>query len=187
MNKYTEYLYKILFEFDFEGVKEYTTMPVSVLTLIWTSLFLFVAKTSFSSGFSADFKFIFSILLYIIGILLVWFFSAIFFEIIAKIFNKAGKIRTLLELSGYSLLPYIFIAPFELLKKSSDIGYFLGTKIELLLFLWVMCIYATILRKTYDLEKTSSYLLVFLPVISIFFIIMWLIGTGFNLSYIYSV
>lgn len=187
MKNYAEILYKILFEFDFEGVREATTMPVAVATLMWTSLFLFFAKNSLKTGFGAEARFIFSMFFYLFGILLVWFLTAIFFEFIAKIFSKAGKVRTLLTLSSYSLLPYIFIAPFELIKKFSSVGYFLGTKLEILLFFWVIFIYAKALEKTYALEKASSYMLVFLPLISLFFAFIWLIGSAFNLGYIYSV
>ncbi len=187
MKNYIENLYKILFEFDFDGVKDATTMPIAVGTLTWTSLFLFLTKNAIHGKGLAELKFFFLLIFFVSGTLLVWLFSAIFFELLAKIFSQSGKIRTLLTLTSYSLLPYIFFPCFELMKKFSDAGYFFGTKLQFLLFLWVIIIYAKALAKTYDLKKSSSILLVFIPLISYIFLAMWLIGTMFNVSYIYSV
>lgn len=187
MKDYISNLYKVLFEFDFSGIKDSTTMPRAVLTILWTSLFLFVVKNINLGGFWGDFKFLSGMIFYLIGMYFVWFFTAIFFEFVMKIFGKAGKIRTLLTLSSYCLLPYIFIAPFELMKKFSDLGYFFGTKFELLLFFWVILLYARSLKETYDIENSSSYMLVFLPFVTFVFSLMWVIGSIFNLGYIYNV
>lgn len=187
MKNYIENLYKILFEFDFDGVKDATTMPIAVGTLTWTSLFLFLTKNAIHGKGLAELKFFFLLIFFVVGTLIVWLFSAIFFELLAKIFSQSGKIRTLLTLTSYSLLPYIFFPCFELMKNFSNVGYFFGTKLQILLFLWVILIYAKALAKTYDLKKSSSILLVFIPLISYIFLAMWLIGTMFNVSYIYSV
>lgn len=187
MNKYFVNLYKILFELDFDGIKDFTTMPMAFGTLVWTSLFLFFSTNSLPHTGFEDVKYFFSMLIYIAGTAMVWFLTAIFFELLAKIFSQAGKIRMLLTLSAYSLLPYIFFPCVELMKRFSSVGYFFGTKIQLLLFLWVIIIYGRALAKTYDLKKSLAYLLVFIPTISCFFLVMWLIGTIFNLSYIYNV
>ena len=187
MNKYIENLYKVLFENNFDDVKENTTILTAIGTICWTSLFLFFSKYHFSHGAFADLKLISSLILYLFSIYFFWFITALFFEFIAKVFGKAGNIRQLLMLSSYSLLPYIFMAPLEMMKKFSSTGYFWGTKFELLLFLWVIIIYASSLAKTYDLKKSSSYLLVFLPLVSFLFAFIWLIGSFFNLGYIYSV
>lgn len=187
MKNYIENLYKILFEFDFDGVKDATTMPIAVGTLTWTSLFLFLTKNAIHGKGLAELKFFFLLIFFVVGTLIVWLFSAIFFELLAKIFYQSGKIRTLLTLTSYSLLPYIFFPCFELMKNFSNAGYFFGTKLQILLFLWVILIYAKALAKTYDLKKSSSILLVFIPLISYIFLAIWLIGTMFNVSYIYSV
>lgn len=187
MKKYTENLYKIMFEFNFDGIAETLSLRDSVITLIVSSLFLFMAKHTFNTGSESEFFFAASIIMTIFGILFVWFAAGVFFNFVASIFDKGQKLKPLLVLSGYSLLPYILIAPFELMKKFSDIGYFWGTKLEILLFFWVIIIYAHSLAKTYNLEKTLSYMFVFLPLVSLFFAFIWLIGSIFNLGYIYSV
>ncbi|MGN0014121.1 MAG: YIP1 family protein [Candidatus Gastranaerophilaceae bacterium] len=185
MKKYTENLYKIMFEFNFDGIEDDLSLRKSIITLTVSSLFLFMAKHT--SGFSSEFFFLAEMIMSVFGVLFVWFITGVFFSFVALIFDKSKKLKKLLVLSGYSLLPYLLMAPFELMKKFSDIGYFWGTKFEILLFFWVIIIYAHSLAKTYNLEKTSSYMFVFLPLISLFFAFIWLIGSIFNLGYIYSV
>ena len=187
MEKYVENLYKVLFEFDFSDISKESPIYQGMLTLIWTSLFLYVPNHALPSGLSEDFLYIGGIGIYLIGILFVWVISAIFFDYIAKIFGNGGKIRSLLNLSSYSLLPYIFMAPFEILKNSSKIGYFFGTKLQILLLVWVIILYAKSLANTYNLSKSSSIMLVFIPTIAIGFAFIWLIGTFFNIGYIYTV
>ncbi len=187
MNKYFENLYKVLFEFNFDDISPERPIYKPMLTLIWTSLFIYLPNHNLPSGLTEDMLFIGGIGIYLIGILFVWMMSAIFFDFIAKIFNRGGNIRQLLTFSAYTLLPYIFVAPFEILKKSSDIGYFLGTKFEILLLLWVIILYVKTLAKTYNLTKASSIMLVFLPSLTIGLALIWLIGTCFNMGYIYTV
>lgn len=187
MNTYFERLFKILFEFDFSDVNPNSPIYMAMLTLIWTSLFLYISNHNLPKDIGEDFLYLGGIGIYLIGILFVWAISAMFFDFIGKIFGTGGKVRYLLNYSAYTLLPYIFIAPFEILKNSSKIGYFFGTKLELLLFFWVIVLYAKTLEKTYNLTKTSSFMFVFLPAIAIGFALIWLIGTCFNIGYIYTV
>ena len=189
MNKYFENLYKVLFEPNtaFDNLKEDTPMSVAVMTVIWTNVFLYVAKHFVSGGFGSEFMYFVKLIFTVLFVLLFWFMTALFFEFTAKAYGKSGQLRTLLTLSAYSFLPYIFIAPCELFKKFSQTGYFWGTKIEILLFVWVIFLYALSLKKTYDLKKSSHFVLIFLPLASFVFSLMWLIGSAFNLGYIYSV
>jgi len=189
MSKYFENLYKVLFEPQtvFETLKDYTPMSLAVFTVIWTNVIPFISKNSMSSGFGGEFLYFIKLIFSMIAVLLFWFIAALFFEFAAKAFGKSGQIRTLLALSSYSFLPYIFLPSFELIKKFSQTGYFWGTKLEILLFLWVIYLYAQALRKTYDLKNSSSFILIFLPAAAFCFSFMWLIGTAFNLGYIYNV
>lgn len=187
MEKYGENLYKILFEFDFSDISEDSPIYRGMLTLIWTSLFLYLPNHTLPNGLSEDLIYIGGIGVYLIGILFVWVMSAIFFDFIAKVFAKGGRVKNLLNLTAYTLLPYIFMPTFEILKNSSKIGYFLGTKLEILLLVWVIILYTKSLANTYNLSKSSSIMLVFIPSIAIGFAFIWLIGTFFNIGYIYTV
>lgn len=187
MQKYVENLYKVLFENDFSEIKSNTTMFLAAGTLCLSSLFLFFSKQTIAGNLLSDAKIIAGLFGYLCAIFLFWLISALFFEFVAKIFGKSGKIRTLLVLSSFTFLPYIFMPPLELMKEFSSMGYFFGTRFEILLFLWVIFLYASALKETYDIEKTSSFMFIILPIISLFFAFIWLIGSCFNFGYIYSV
>ena len=187
MGKYVENLYKILFENDFEGVLENTSFKKAVLNVFWTSMFLFYAKYSSGKLLYGDTDVLVAFYNYIMIIFFYWLCSGFFFGYIAQIFCKESKIKELLKLTSYAMLPYIFIAPLEIMKNFSDTGYFFATKFEFLLFFWVIFLYASALAKTYGLKKSSAFSLIFFPIITLFFCVMWLIGTIFNLGYIYTV
>ena len=189
MKKYFENLYNILFAPNeaFENIEETTTMPVAVLTLVLTNTVMFLLKSTPADGFLGGIFYFFGYVGFIFGTMFTWFLTAIFFEIIAKIFSKSGKLRILLKRTSYVCLPVIFFAPFELLKQSSDTGYFFGTKFEILLYFWMIFLYAKSLEKTYDLKFSSSLLLIFLPLIAFIFFVIRLMGSFFDMGYIYSV
>lgn len=189
MKKYFENLYNILFSPNeaFEKIEETTTMPVAVLTLVWTNAIMFLLKSTPVPGFWGMLLYLFGCVGFLFGSMFTWFVTAIFFEITAKIFSKSGKLRILLKRTSYVCLPVIFFAPFELLKQSSDTGYFFGTKLEILLYFWMIFLYAKSLEKTYDLKFSSSFLLIFLPLIAFIFFVVRLMGSFFDMGYIFSV
>ena len=78
MEKYVENLYKILFEFDFSEVSKESPIYKGMLTLIWTSLFLYLPNHTLPSGLNEDILYLGGIGIYLIGILFVWAISAIF-------------------------------------------------------------------------------------------------------------
>jgi len=189
MNKYFENLYKVLFEphTAFDTLKEDTTMLIAVFTILWTNILPFLPKHSLGVGIGGAIIYLSKLIFTLVCVLIFWFAAAVFFEFTAKAFGKSGEIRTLLTLSAYSFLPYIFLPAFELIKKFSQTGYFWGTKLEILLFFWVIFLYFLALRKTYDLKKSSSFFLIFLPLVALGFAFIWVIGSVFNLGYIYNV
>ena len=72
MEKYFENLYKILFEFDFSDVSTDRPIYEGMLTLIWTSLFLYLPNHTLPSGLQQDLLYLGGIGIYLIGILFVW-------------------------------------------------------------------------------------------------------------------
>jgi hypothetical protein len=184
MKNYLDKLYDILFENNFGEDVEEMEFSTSILTLIIASLFLYFSGGKIQSGTYSIILSISKILFYIIGTIFVWFITAVFFNLIMKINGQSGKAEQLLKLSAYSCLPYIFFPVCENLARLGDIGYFIGSKLKILLFLWVIIIYAKSLETTYKIKKTSSYMLIFLPIITVIFIFIWVIGSYINIGYI---
>jgi hypothetical protein len=183
-----ENIYQVIFapkEF-FEKEEQTTSIRLALCTIIFITIFAQVSKAILNSELT-NYFFIFSLIGSIIGAILIWFLSALFFEYIAKIFNQDGKMENLLCLFAYAQVPIIFFAPLNLIKNLGDVGYILATNIEVLLYLWIICLYAFALRATYKLTLSRSFMLIFLPFIASFFAITWLIGFIQKMWYIFSI
>lgn len=189
MNNYFQTIYKVLFEPNeaFQELKENASISVAILTLTWVNILLISIKYAFTGDFFNTLSYIFMLIFYLISTYTSWFILGLFFEYIAKIYDKSGKLKNLLFLSSFSALPWILLAPFELLKEFGDIGYFLGSILELIIYFWTIFLYCKALQATYNLKFSRSIMLIFLPFISSIFAILWIIGFFTKLSYIFTV
>lgn len=189
MHNYFHSIYKILFEPNsaFEELKQNPSTSQALITIIWVNIFLYTINYSFNPYFLNIFLYIISLFFYIISILISWFILGLFFEYIAKIFDKSGNLKTLLFLTAFSTVPWIFLAPLELLKEYGDIGYFLGLILELIIYFWTIFLYCKSLQATYNLTFSRSIMLIFLPFLSTLFAFFWIIGFFTKLSYIFTV
>lgn len=108
--------------------------------------------------------------------LLSWLFFAAFFEIIAGIFKKGGKMKIFLCLSAFALLPWIFIAPAALFKTGGLLFKFAGILIGLAAWLWSTVLTILAIMKTYEISpaRVASFILV--PFLGSILSIFWLFG-----------
>ena len=114
--------------------------------------------------------------------LLSWLFFAAFFEITSYVFGQSGKMKTFLTLSGFALVPWLFLATIELLKNSNNsVFQFIG--IVLGLFIWLRSVILIIksLRTTYDLTLTKTVVLMLLPIFGGIILFSWLFGFFYTL------
>lgn len=187
-NDFFENIYSVIFSpkafFERENIQISTRLAVCTVIFIAT-----ISKLAMGIlyGEIRNILFIFSIFGTIISTLIIWFLTALFFEYIAKIFDKGGQLEKLLFFTAFVPVPYILFAPLNLLKNSGDIGYILGVNLEFLLYLWIICLYAFSLRATYNLTLSRSFMLIFLPFIASFFAISWIIGFAQKMWYIFSI
>lgn len=187
-NDFFENIYSVIFSpkafFERENIQISTRLAVCTVIFIAT-----ISKLAMGIlyGEIRNIVFIFSIFGTIISTLIIWFLTALFFEYIAKIFDKGGQLEKLLFFTAFVPVPYILFAPLNLLKNSGDIGYILGVNLEFLLYLWIICLYAFSLRATYNLTLSRSFMLIFLPFIASFFAISWIIGFAQKMWYIFSI
>lgn len=189
MKSYFQTIYKILFEPEsaFLELRDYASISVALLTLTWVNIFLLSIKYAFTGDFFNIFGYIFMLIFYLTSTYLSWFILGLFFEYIAKIYDKSGRLKNLLFLSSFSAIPWIFLAPLELLKEFGDIGYFFGSFLELIIYLWTIFLYCKALQTAYDLKFSRSIMLIFLPFLSSIFAVLWIIGFFAKLSYIFTV
>lgn len=187
IDDFFENIYSVIFSpkafFEREDVN------ISIRLAISTIIFIaFLNKLVFGifNGSILNFMFIFSILGGIIATVFAWFITALFFEYIAKIFDKGGKLNKLLFLTAFVPIPYIFFAPLNLIKQIGEIGYILATLIEVLLYFWIIILYAFALRATYNTTISRAFMLIFLPFIASFFAVHWIVCFASKIWYIFS-
>lgn len=183
-----ENIYQVIFEPKnfFEKEDRIISIRLALSTIIFITIFAQLSKAILNSEITNWF-FIFSLIGSIIGTILIWFLSALFFEYIAKIFNNDGKIQQLLCLFAYAQVPIIFFAPLNIIKNIGNFGYILSTNIEVILYFWIIILYALALKNTYKLTYARAFMLIFLPFISSFFALYWLICFFSKIGYIFSI
>ena len=188
IENFFENIYQVIFtpKAFFENKERNISIRLALSTIIFIAIFTKTAMAILKSELTNWF-FIFSLLGSIIGAILIWFLSALFFEYIAKIFEKDGKMNELLSSFAYAQVPFIFFAPLNIIKNLGDFGYILSTNIEVLLYFWIIILYAFSLKNTYNLTYSRSFMLIFLPFISAGFALYWLICFFNKMWYIFSI
>lgn len=187
-NDFFENIYSVIFSpkefFAREDIQ--TSTRLAICTISFIAVISKIAIGIFN-GQIKSFFFIFSIIGAVLGTIIMWFLTALFFEYIAKIFDKGNKLQQLLFYTAFVPIPYIFFAPLNLVKQVGAIGYFLGTTLEFLLYFWIIFLYASALRATYKISISRSFMLIFLPFIASFFALYWLVGFVQKMWYIFSI
>ncbi len=187
-NDFFENIYSVIFSpkefFAREDIQISTRLAIFTISFI---AMISQIEIGIFNGQIKSFFFIFSIFGAIFGAIIMWFLTALFFEYIAKIFEKGNQLQKLLFFTAFAPIPYIFFAPLNLVKQVGTIGYFLGTTLEFLLYFWIIYLYASALRNTYKISLSRSFMLIFLPFIASFFALYWLVGFIQKMWYIFSI
>jgi hypothetical protein len=187
-NDFFENIYSVIF--SPKAFFERKDLTYSVRVALATVIFIAIVNKCTCSILNQETNYIwliFSLIGSIIGAIVIWFLTALFFEYIAKIFDRNGKIEQLLFYSAFSSIPYIFFAPLILLKQIGEIGYILATLIEAILYVWIIFLYALALKTVYNITISRAFMLIFLPFIASFFALYWLIGFGYKLWYTFLI
>ncbi len=189
MKEYLEKVYNFIFEpnHTFSTLKDHPRVSQGLFTLVWVNILMYSLKYVFTGDPLNVVWYFFTLLKYIITVVIAWFVLGLFFEYIAKIFARSGKLKTLLFLTSFSVLPWVFLAPLELLKQAADIGYFFAVLFEIIIYFWTIFLYCKSLEITYDLRFSRAVMLIFLPFIASFFAFAWSIGFISKLIYIFNV
>lgn len=189
VEQYFKNVYGALFEPNktFSQLKESPCSSRAVITIVWVNILLYSLKYAFTANFLNGVMFVFGLIAYIVSVLFGWLMLGVFFEYIAKIFDKSGQLKKLLYLTSYAILPWIFIAPLELLKNSSAMGYFFGVLLEIIIYFWTIFLYCKSLQIAYNLKVSRAIMLIFLPFVAMVFAFFWTIGFITKLGYIFTV
>ena len=148
------------------------------MAIKWSQL----ANNSINSWF-----YIFSLIESVLIAILMWFLIAVFFEYIAKIFDRGGKLQKLLYLSAFSTIPALFFAPLNLLKQVGEFGYMLSVILSFILYIWIIVLYAYSIKNSYNITLARAFMLIFLPLLSFILAIYQIVGFSQKIWYIFSI
>lgn len=118
--------------------------------------------------------------------LLTWCLTALFFEYVAKIFDRDGKFRNILYFTAFAAVPYIFFPPLDILKSSCDFGFFIGSVLQFIVYARIIYLYAFSIKTAYEITFSKAFMLLFVPFVSLFFFIYWSICIFNKMGYILS-
>ncbi len=155
-------------------------------TVIMIAFISKFAASIFDGSITSKF-FILFLIGHIIWTIILWFLTALFFEYTAKIFDKGDKLTEILFYTAFAPVPYIFYAPINIIKNMGDLGYILSVYLELIIYLWVIILYAYSLRAAYNITLSRAFMLIFLPIIASFFAFNWTMGFISKIWYIFTI
>ncbi len=171
----------------FEELKANPDISSAIIIMSFVTFFIYTLNYDFyPEGFSI-FAYLFSSLFVVINGLIWWLLLGVFFEMAAKIFDKSGHLQTYLCISAYAVLPLIFLAPLNLLKYSGGLGYFFSVIFELLLYFWVIYLFAKTLQIAYDLTFSRVIMLIFLPFAGSVVALHWAMGIISKIVYMFKI
>ena len=187
-DNFFEKIYSVIFspKAFFEKENENISLRVAAGTVVIVTL-LYQFALGIFDGSILNVTFIFTLTMNVLSALVMWFFTALFFEYIAKIFGNENKFQKMLYYSAFASVPYIFFAPLNLFKKMGEFGYVLASDIQFLLYLWIIILYVFAVRAAYNISLSRAVMLIILPFISVVFAIYWLVCFLSKMGYIFSV
>lgn len=161
---YLEIFYNIIFhpKETFRDFPEQKSNKLAFLIVFLISIFFFISTNiNLHFQFGTFLNFLFSTI-GIYAILLLW---ASFINFLAQIFNYENRFNKLILLMSFSLIPWIFLAPINLLNNINQYGTTIGS--IFLLVIWVYSIYLQILAisETYQIPRKNAVLILFVPFI----------------------
>ena len=188
VNDFFENIYSVIFSpkafFEREDIT--ISIRLALVTVIFISLINKITLGIFD-GSILNAMFILSLLGSIISTVFLWFLTALFFEYIARVFDRGKKLEKILFLTAFVPIPYIFFAPLNLVKQIGEIGYIFATIIEFVLYFWIIFLYALALRAAYNITISRAFMLIFLPFVASIFAINWMVCFVSKLWYIFSI
>lgn len=124
----------------------------------------------------------FTMILAAISGLVFWLFTVSVFSTAAYIFGGRGRPQTLLILTAFATLPWIFL-PVVMLFKSAlgTFGHTISIFASLGLWIWTAILFLMAIKYTYNLSLERLLLAASLPLLMAFLGITWAGGFFFNL------
>jgi len=176
MKNFLENVYGILFDPKNTIEKLIETQPIwqafSILFALSVVSALLGIKTGFHSTYDVVF-FLLNILYFLFSSVFIWFTLAGFFELTARIFREENNFKALLSLIGFSLIPWIFVAPLMLIQINIPLV-IISTILEITVWLWSIVLVFMSVKQLYKLSVKKTLLFFVLPLLGALVIINWI-------------
>lgn len=108
---------------------------------------------------------------------LVWAFLAAVVGLLAYAFRGESQFRTFLTMSGFAVMPWIFMAPIAVLQVNAVSAVemfcsFAGTVV----WLWSVILFAVAIKETYGISAERAMIILVTPVMLLLFLFVWSSG-----------
>ncbi len=170
-------------ESTIEKLSESPNIPQSIVLVLFLSVFMNIVF--FGVGESV-FGFFFYSICSTASAFLSWLLIAGFYELVSNIFVQKSHYKPLLCLFAFSMLPWVFVAPLELLKNGGIAGSLVGTYLEFAIWIWTGVLMFISIRKIYGLKFLRAFAFLFLPFIAGFISFNIFVSSIINLAKIFS-
>lgn len=187
-DEFFENIYSVIFspKAFFEKKETKISVRAALGNILFVAVISKLAMNIFN-GSVLSVKFPVSFLWTLFSVVILWFLTALFFEYIAKIYSRNAGMDKVLFYTSFAPVPYIFFAPLNLFKHAGTLGYVFGTLAELLLYFWIITLYAYSLKAVYGISLSRAFMVILLPFVSAFFVIYWLVCFFSGIGYIFSI
>ncbi len=113
---------------------------------------------------------------------LIWLIVGGVIGLLAYAFTGKARLQTLLILTAFATLPWLFLGPAILLRISlGTLGEYVHAGISLLLWLWTVVLFALAIMKTYRLSGEQVMIILIIPVVLSGIAVAWAAGFVFNI------
>lgn len=175
MENFLKNIYGILFEPKNTINNLIETRPVSQALFIVVALSISACMLTYNFIFGGVLDIIFlmgNVIFVIVSSLIFWLVLAGFFEMTSRIFNDDKHYKQLLALMGFSLLPWIFTAPIELLKANYILT-ILGNILEIGIWSWSISLIFISIKTLYGLTNKKTCIFLLTPFLGSIIAINW--------------
>lgn len=187
-DNFFENIYSVIFspkEF-FENKEIKISLRLALFNVLFIALFSKISS-GILYGNIFNMKFLFGVISSLFFSVVFWFLTGVFFEYIAKIFARDAGFSKILFYTSFAPIPYIFFAPLNLFKQAGSYFYTIASLTELILFIWIIFLYAYSLKAVYNISLSRAFMIIFLPFFSVLFVIYWLVCFFSAFKYIFSI
>lgn len=175
MDKFLKNMYGILFspEETIENLIEAQPLLQAVMIVILLSIaaYLLTYDVAIITGFDIVLM-LMGVLGIVISSIIIWLILASFFELVSRVFNDESHYKQLLVLIGFALLPWIFMAPLELLKINSILAA-ISSLFEVGVWLWSICLIFLSVKSLYKLTTKKTWLFLLTPFLGTIVALNW--------------